>query len=139
MTAALRRASKRTLVAALALAATMAGCRSNRPSPSAGDPYVLTAEQLEASRQPVLYDAIRALRPQWLRRTYTSPRDANADPAIVVYVDNQRAGGLSVLRGLSTDAVRAVRFYSPSEAQGRFGSGHLDGAIHVVTLDQGVP
>lgn len=132
-------ASRRALLAAFALAAAVAACRTSHPSPSAGDPYLLIAEQLEASRQPVLYDAIRALRPQWLRRTYTTPRDASADPAIVVYVDNQRAGGLSVLRGFSTDAARAVRFYPPSEAQGRFGPGHLEGAIHVVTLDKGDP
>ncbi len=130
-----RRRVGRRAARVVALALLVAACRSRGAFPPQLEPYVLTGTELARTGEATLYDAIRVLRPNWLRRPYGSAA-TTGDANVVVYVDGQRSGGVSVLRGMNPGAPVRVRYYGPSEAQARFGGGALDGAIEVVTIDQ---
>jgi hypothetical protein len=73
-----------------------------------------------------------ALRPMWLRGSTTAiARDQ--DTGVMVYLDEQRAGSLDVLRQLPASAAAALHFYTASEAQSRFGLGNLRGVIQITS------
>jgi len=114
-----------TVVSAAALIVACApGGQSGGPPSSARN--VVTAEELEASAATNLYDAIRRLRPTWLRS-----RSGSGSP--VVFVDGIRAGGLNRLEGIYLQAVQEVRYVSPADATLRWGTGYPNGAIDVIT------
>jgi len=87
-----------------------------RPAPSE-DRNLLTQDELQRTAGSDLFDAIRILRPQWL----------------LVYLDGVRYGDATSLRQISISVVQEVRFLSPSEAQGRYGTQDLHGVIAVTT------
>ena len=93
---------------------------------------LITAEEIESSHQPTLFDVVRALRPNWLRPAPTALR-GDRESELAVYLDDQRAGGLDVLRQLPTTAAASLRFYGATEAQARFGNGNLHGVIQIVS------
>ena len=139
-----------------ATAATIAGCASaggpatpaGQPAspttasgnaPARSTPSILIADDLRKSDAQNLGDAIQRLRPEWLRRG--SARAANsmgttrtsAEP-LVVWIDNNRAGGADILNQIQISNVRLVQYFTPSEAESRFGTGNSSGAIQVITL-----
>ena len=53
---------------------------------------------------------------------------------LIVYVDGVRyAAGIESLRMFPIRSVASVRYFSPGNAEARFGPGHLLGAIEVIT------
>jgi hypothetical protein len=95
---------------------------------------VVTAEEIQRHGGHDLAEILKILRPAWFR---TSPTRVTTgavyvDP-IVLYLDGRRLGGLGQMRDIPVTAVLSVRYYSASEAQGRFGLDNLQGAIDVVT------
>jgi hypothetical protein len=120
-----------------------AGAPSVATSPSGGPakstPSLLIAEDLRKTDAQNLGDAIQRLRPEWLRRG--SARAANsmgtsrsaAEP-LVVWIDNNRAGGVEILAQMQISNVRSVQYFTPSEAESRFGTGNSSGAIQIVTM-----
>lgn len=95
------------------------------------DQTLITRADLDKVNATNLYDAIMALRGNWLR-----PRAADSfdKPSVLqVYVDNQRIGGVSELRLIVPRDVASVRFYDPIQATARWGMDHAAGAIFVVT------
>ena len=92
---------------------------------------VLTADELSAGAPASLYDAIRTLRSEWLNRHGGGSLMQHGD--VMVYVDNARLGASETLRNIRTDQVIIAQYVNPTEAQARFGSDHLFGAI-LVTL-----
>jgi hypothetical protein len=112
---------------------SVAGCAANRAgrSPS-NNTSIITQEDIESSHQPTLYDVVRALRPMWLRQLSTAVQNGQ-ETGVTVYVDNQRVGGLEVLRDMTSTTAASLHFFSPSEAQSRFGLGNLQGVILVTT------
>jgi hypothetical protein len=127
--------------AALILAASAVGCGSaggaRQTSAPRSSANVLVATDLEKDASTNLYDAIQRLRPEWFRRALV--RTSTGAPGISVYLDNQRAGTLDVLRQFQPNSVASVRYYSASEAQSRFGIDNLNGAIQIVTRDNTKP
>ena len=114
-----------------ALVLLLAACGTSRSSgerhaPSQSRTLVL-GDELAPYRSSSLLDALRALRPAWFR---TGTRSGEAP---VVYVDGRRFGGMASLALIQVPTVVAVRFYTASEAHGRFGPGHLHGALDVTT------
>jgi hypothetical protein len=95
---------------------------------------VVTADEIKAQGATNLSDALRALRPTWFRVTPTRMTGGGvvADP-ISLFVDGRRVGTAANLNDIPINSVVAVRFYSASEAQGRFGMDNLSGAIEVTT------
>jgi hypothetical protein len=99
---------------------------------SSSNDALITAEEIENSHQPTLYDVVRALRPNWLRSAPTAVR-SDVESGISVYLDTQRAGNVDILRQMPSTSASSLRFYSASEAQSRFGLGNLHGVIQVVS------
>ena len=111
---------------------TVACASAGNSQKSGSNDATITLEEIENSHQPTLFDVVRALRPNWLRATPTALR-GDADAGIAVYLDSQRAGSIDVLRQTPSTSASALRFYSASEAQSRFGLGNLHGVIQIVS------
>jgi hypothetical protein len=137
-------------VLAVTLFVTLAGC-GGKTGTAAGDvtptpntsaatrgarrqANVVTADEIKAQGGTNLRDVLQALRPAWFRVTPTRMTGGGvvADP-ISLFVDGRRVGTASNLNEGPLASVVAVRFYSASEAQGRFGMDNLSGAIEVTT------
>ena len=117
----------------LLLLVTAACASSTQGSRTSGrrDARVLSAAEIKASSASNMYDVIRSHRPEWLiKRGQTS---INLEGDIVVYVDNVALGGPESLKSIDVQSVQSARFLNASEAQMRYGVGHMHGAIVVVT------
>jgi hypothetical protein len=122
----------------LAALAVMLGaavaCASSTQGPRTSgrrDARLLGADEIRTSSASNLYDVIRSQRPEWLiKRGQTS---INLEGDIVVYVDNVALGGPESLKSIDVQSVQSARFLNASEAQMRYGVGHMHGAIVVVT------
>ena len=116
----------------LAWACGSAGSGAARTAPR-HDPNIITSEELQGVSASNLFDAIRTLRPQWMSSRSPTMLRPQAEGNIVVYMDRVRYGDPEMLRQIPPAVAVSVRYYSPSEAEGEFGAGHLQGAIQVVT------
>jgi hypothetical protein len=126
-------------VVGLAALAFLSGCAGGSGTQSSGMPEparksdIVTLEELSRiSNTSTLYEALHALRPAWFRRLPTTLRP-ESEGDVVVYLDQSRFGGPETLRTLAVTGITAVRYYNPTEAQARFGLGHLHGAIQIIT------
>lgn len=117
----------------LALAVGIAACASTGERRELRQPNLLTEEQLQEGNHFTAFEAVRSLRPSWLRErpmSISNPEGAE----VVVYVDGVRmAAGLESLRQLRTDTIVRMEYMTPSDATTRFGTGHVGGAILVTT------
>jgi hypothetical protein len=95
------------------------------------DARLLSSEEIKMASASNLYDVIRSQRPEWLiKRGQTS---INLEGDIMVYVDNVAFGGPESLKSIDVQSVQSARFLNASEAQMRYGVGHMHGAIVVTT------
>jgi hypothetical protein len=62
-----------------------------------------------------------------------SSANAQSRGEIVIYVDNTRYGAVDNLRQIPSSSIAVVRYFSASESQLKWGSGHPGGVIEVVT------
>ena len=126
-------------VVTVTLAITMlTACSHSRgPAPSSSgprrDPDVITAEELGSTIASTVYEAVRVLRPAWMMRSRPTAIREQQQAQLIVYVDGIRYGNLESLRQIVPSGVFTVRYYSPGNAEARFGPGHLLGAIEVTT------
>jgi len=99
-------------------------------------PNVLTGDQLRRTDTSNLWDALRRLRPQWLRaRADISLVSGDDGGEPIVYVHGIRHGELRTLQQMNIDQVRRVEFIDGRDATTRFGTGHGGGVI-MVDLDR---
>ena len=106
------------------------GIGSGRP----GDPNILLREEIDRSGARTAYDAVQALRPQWLvTRGITTLAQAAGVEGIVIYMDNARLGRPEEMRRIALGSVQYLRFFSAPQATQRWGGGHLQGAILIST------
>ncbi|MEJ2206655.1 MAG: hypothetical protein P8170_21400 [Gemmatimonadota bacterium] len=124
-------ASPRLLIAFLALALGLTGCASSGgggggDSAPRGSANRIIFEELEPVQQLDGYDAVRRLRPMWLRAR------GGASPQVLVD-GNRQPGGLDALRSLRVSEIQEMRFLSSSDATTRYGTGFDGGAILVTT------
>lgn len=121
----------------LTACASGGGGTAREPGTSARrDANVITAEEIATITAQTLYDAVRNLRPQWMMRSRPTAMLQQNQGELIVYLDRTRFGNMESLRQINPGSVQAVRYYSPSAAEGRFGPGHLLGAIEVTTTRQ---
>jgi len=122
------------LVAALGLGGCGhgAGQAAREPVPVRSSDVVTMEELARVATSSTLFEALHALRPAWFRRNPTTLRP-QAESDVVVYLDQSRLGGPETLRTIQVNAATVIRHYSASEAEARFGPGHLHGAIQVST------
>ena len=126
----LKHPSRLLITLAVAVCASSACASSGGGGGSEGSPRrdanLITRDELAAVSDRSVLEAIRILRPQWLRRTGFR----NDLPSAVM--DNQRYE-LEFLEGMSPDEVFNIRFISPSDASIRWGTGYPSGVIEVRT------
>jgi len=120
------------LVLVSACSSTGAGSSADaRPTPST-DRNLITQEELQRTSASNLFDAIRILRPQWLRQSPTIIRQGG-EGSLLVYLDGVQFGDPTSLRQISLLVVQEARYLSASEAQARYGTQDLHGVIAVTT------
>jgi hypothetical protein len=117
----------------LAVLLGTAGCASAGGGSGGSGNGAVTRQQLIDTHQPDLLQAIRSVRPQWLRAR--GPARLNGDVVeIQVYVNDAPYGDTNALRFIPIDTVVDVRFLSASEATTRYGlTGGAAGLIVVRT------
>ncbi len=118
-----------TLVA-MATACYSGGTGATRPG---GSGVLLRDEIMAAGDFSTAYDAVRHLRPQFLRnRGATSIRTAQPDP-LIVYLNGVSAGGVDVLTRIPATDIQSIRYLNGRDATTRFGTGHGGGVLEVTT------
>jgi hypothetical protein len=128
------------VVSAAPLAACASGGGSQAPSDasasssSSRNSESLSREEILASQETTIYDAILRLRPQFFTtRGLVSSTQPEAN-VISVYIDGARqADGVESLKRISANQVRSVQHLTAAAATQRFGVGNSSGTI-VVTL-----
>ncbi len=120
----------------LALSLTSACVSTPRSArSSSADVAAITEEQLAERHYQNLYDAVLALRSNWLS---TRGTDSFRSPSqVLVYLDDSRLGGVESLSGLSTQGIASVTHLNGIDATARWGIGHSAGVIEVHTWPTG--
>lgn len=134
-------------VAMAMLALTLAGCASSGVgSGTDDDPNLIGSWELAEVQDMNALDAIRRLRPGWLRVRANQPRmaagpDEPPPPALAaagfgspyptVHVDGVPLQDYSELETLRTSDIQEIRFLNGVNASTRFGTGYTNGAILV--------
>jgi hypothetical protein len=125
-TTTMRPASVAILITMMTTAACAAGTRGTTRGISR---RILLGDEIRASSAATAYDAVAALRPEWLtRRGRVSVRSAGE---LVVYVDGMRQGGVTSLRSIRATDVFQMEYLDGPSATVRFGTGHGGGVILV--------
>jgi hypothetical protein len=100
-------------------------------APSGSSPNVLTGDQIRETNVGNLYDALRRLRPQWLRARGSGSIVSPGSTVPIVYVSGIQRGELRTLQNVGVDQVQRVEFIDGRDATTRFGTGHGGGVIMV--------
>lgn len=127
----IHRYARVTLVAAgLAACSSSTLDRQGKPTPSHN---LITAEEIAKTSAQNAMEVIQKLRPTMLRRAQISSANAQSLGETVIYIDNTRYGAVENLRQIPASSIALVRYFSASESQLKWGSGHPGGVIEVVT------
>lgn len=95
---------------------------------------VLTVEEIASvGGAASLYDVIRLKRPRWLRPPQPTSVRTELQTGVRVYLDRVEFGGVEALRDIHPSVAWQVQYLRPSQAETRFGPGHPNGAIVVLT------
>ena len=145
------------LVAAAVIALGTAACASSSSKQGAGaattsgpksSATFITADEIERVHVQNGYDAVKKLRPAMLSQRQVASANGqggiskDAPPItgtnvsagqVIVYVDGTRLGDIDQLRQISASSIATMRYYSASEAQLKWGSGHPGGVIEVIS------
>lgn len=134
----LRSTTLLALCAALALPgcasrATSAGSTGSSTTRTKRDPNLITSNELALGQYPNIYDAVRALRPQWLvgRGADTIIGEQGE---VQARLDDSPLGAATALRQVTAVGVSNIRFVDGITAAGRWGGAYTHGAILVTGL-----
>jgi len=122
----------------LALFLTVAACATQQQEAYTGDVRPrrdssrLTRQEIMETHTNDVYEAVRILRPNWLRKRGAMSVTQSSD--IVVYMDNVAIGGPEALRSVPVSTVTSMQFLDASSATQRWGTNHVHGAILVLTM-----
>lgn len=119
---------------AVLLLVLCASCGRNEAAGSASprrDRNVISQEELEGGRFRTAYEAVQALRSNWLVAKGT---DSFQSPTqIQVYLNDSRLGGIDNLRSINTAGITYIRYFDGISASARWGMNHGQGVIYVST------
>ena len=128
------------IIAVVVFASEATGCASRAaadgsPNASAAPATrrdILERTEIDRGQWANAYEAIRGLRPQWLR---VRGRDTiTGDPGTVqVLLDDVRLGGPESLRTLPISGIAYIQFLDGITASQRWGTGYGNGAIFIST------
>ncbi|MFC1640397.1 hypothetical protein ACFL3B_06510, partial [Gemmatimonadota bacterium] len=96
-----------------------------------GSQMRLSHAELEETSELTLFNAIQRLRPLWLRARGSN--SARGQAPVIVYMDDVRVGGVSILHDIAVESVEIVSFVSASDATTRWGMGVAGGVIEVTS------
>jgi len=96
---------------------------------------VITAEEIAKSGVNNAYDAVKSLRPAWLRTrgAISTQPDSPGSGGIQVYLDGVHLGGIDELDNVVAERVQEMRYLSANDATTKYGTGHTQGAIEITT------
>jgi len=113
------------------------GCAASPPASSRIDRSLardwISGEELATSQATNMAEAIRLLRPTWLRARGPQSIRASVSPYPIVYVDGIRMGEPHWLRDIPCTTVTEARYIGAADATTRWGTGHATGVILVTT------
>lgn len=110
------------------------GCaRAASGDRASGSTDVISRAEIDRTTALNAYDAVRYLRPLFLRSRGRASILLPSEAEPVVYLDDRRMGGVATLREIPANSVFEIRYFSAGQAQMRWGSGHANGAILVVS------
>ncbi len=116
------------------LAAAACASAGQHPGDSGGSSEnLISSEELRAAPVTDLASYIRSHRPRWLQRNYQLSFNETEVQNVVVFLDNIMHGGADALATFMTTSAQEVRYYTPSEAESRFGLGTGNGVIQIVS------
>ncbi|NUO64352.1 MAG: hypothetical protein HOQ12_16885 [Gemmatimonadaceae bacterium] len=118
----------------IATAFVVAGACAPAPSTGAAPASrhnVITAEELQPVGDLDLYEAIRRLRPNFLR-SHGGQGIQTGIPELQVYVGTVRLQEVDRLHEILARTVKEVTFLEPQQANARFGGNNSGGAIVVI-------
>jgi hypothetical protein len=93
---------------------------------------VITAPELQRSRAPNLFDAIRLIRPSYFTSRGPQSIFGNSADAIVLIVNHHVIGSLEELHSIGLTGLICVRRLSPPEVALMTGTSVLTGGIELV-------
>jgi hypothetical protein len=127
----MRSACTRLLVP-LALISALA-CTRHAPSQASAHPErdVITREQILENRFATAWEAIDALRTNWLQTRGTNSMRNPGE--VLVYLDDNRLGGVETLRTYPTTNIMYIRYFDRLAATARWGVDHTQGVIVIST------
>jgi hypothetical protein len=115
------------LCALIALSACSSHARTS--TDARRDRNLITANDIRDGHFLNAYEAVQALRPNWLAARGT---DSFTKPSeIEVYYDATHLGRIESLRTIHSANIVSIRWYDGTQAQQRFGVGHSSGVILV--------
>lgn len=107
-----------------------------KPKVQKGNSNLITESEVAnaASGATNAYEVIERVRPSMLRRRTTSTGQGTGEGlSIVAYVDEARSGDVESLRSISVGQIKEIRFISATDATQRWGTGHMNGVIQVIS------
>jgi hypothetical protein len=127
-------------LSALLITALVAGCASGSGEgvqTTRRGSSVLTVEELRMTPYDNLYDAVVALRRNWVRERPPARFGSEEGEQVIVFLEDTRLGGVASLRQLRVEDVASVRYLSVSEAAMRFGRQANARRVLMVTVRKG--
>jgi outer membrane receptor for ferrienterochelin and colicin len=114
--------------------ALVTACASTGAGPGTHrDANVLTQEEIDASHEAYLYEAIAKMRPLFLKSRGRSTISSVPNDYATVFLDGQRYGSLNSLRTIVASSVYDARYLSGTDAVTRYGMQYGGGVIEVRT------
>jgi hypothetical protein len=122
----------RNAVVVLAVSACIGQGAPGTTASSGGSRNLLTREQLIEQHFETAYDAVSALRSNWLQAR--GPDSFNNPSQVWVYMDATRLGDVQTLKAVSVRDITSIEHLDANAAQARYGVGHGAGAIVISTF-----
>ncbi len=121
----------RTLGLALVGVLVLSGCSAQSGTGEGAEPQSdeINADLIAQTQAVNAWDAVAALRPEWLQAT-----DRTGAIRPVVYVEGDLVGNVEQLRSVQAARVMRIRFMSPYEGQRRYGRDHSGGVFWVTLM-----
>ena len=122
----------RSSVSVIALALLAVSCSTARTGSAVSrSSNVVTAAELDGISYLSGLEAVRRVRPNWLRVRGRATMSRGSYAGIRLYVDGRRRDDLGELEGIRASDISEMRFLSGRQATTRYGTDHGDGAILV--------
>jgi hypothetical protein len=117
----------------LGVAACSTGAQSGADAGTTRDRNVITRAELEGWNSLNAYEAIRRLRPTWLRYRGQGVLTGPDRESMRIYVNGSFFGDADSLSNIQARNIREIRFLDARQATLRYGTDHTVGAIVVTT------